>query len=339
MEPAARAAGVRRRWIGTALATIAALVIVVWFSRPSTIAQVAESIGWSGAFVILALYLIMQVLRTARIWCALSEPERPRFGTVFAIVAIHQCLNHLLPLRLGEVGFPFLMKRYGGVPAANAISLLLVVRLQELLVLALLFAGAVVTHIFFSINRLPASWLIAVAVMAAIALAALFWSVPLVLARSSARIRRLQSFPGHIATKVRLADFLDRLRTQWTARVSPARRALAWLLTVAIWMTSFFASMEALRFGGFRISYAETILGSTIASLSHVLPVNAFGSFGSLEAGWTFGFAMLGFEAKGILAVGFVLHLLTVFFLAALSLLAWVSLPRANRAEGTTAES
>jgi hypothetical protein len=48
---------------------------------------------------------------------------------------------------------------------------------------------------------------------------------------------------------------------------------------------------------------------------------------------------MLGFEAKGILAVGFVLHLLTVFFLAALSLLAWVCLPRANRAEGTTAES
>ena len=144
--------------------------------------------------------------------------------------------------------------------------------------------------------------------------------------------RRGRPFASFTAGKERIARFLDSLRAEWTAPVSPARRGVAWLLTLAIWFNTCFISLEGLRFSGFDISFAETVLGSTVASLSHVLPINAFGSFGSLEAGWTFGFAALGFDPRGVLAVAFVLHILLMIFLIVAALAAWAWL------HGTTSD-
>ncbi len=312
-----------RRWWLAGLAAVVALVAIVAFSRPDTIAQVVSSIGWSGAGIVIALYATTQILRTARIWFAFPRPTRPRFSAVLSIVAIHQCLNHLLPLRLGEAGFPLLMKRYASVSGAAAVSVLLVVRLQELFVLVVFFGGAVVWRLLLVKGTGSVGWLLAVAAGGALALGLAFRLVPILLRLASAILQNRRWFSSWAERKCRLADFLDRLCLEWTAPVSPARRGVSWILTVAIWFNTCFVFLQALRFSGFAISYAETVLGSTMASLSHVLPINAFGSFGSLEAGWTFGFSVLGFEPRGVLAVGFVLHILLLGFLVVSALIAW----------------
>ena len=325
------AAARRQKLVLAAIATVAVLVAIVAFSRPATIAQVVGSIGWSGAAIVLALYSTTQLLRTARIWFSLPVVDRPHFGAVLGIVAIHQCLNHLLPLRVGEASFPLLMKRYGAVPPATSIALLLVVRLQELVVLVLFFAGALVSRVAQTRGGLPTGWLLTLAAVGVVVLALIFRTLPVILGVAASIFRRTRPFASFSAGKERIARFLESLRVEWIAPVSPARRGLAWLLTLAIWFNTCFISLEGLRFSGFKISFAETVLGSTVASLSHVLPINAFGSFGSLEAGWTFGFAALAFDPRGVLAVAFVLHILLMIFLIVAALIAWAWL------HGTTA--
>lgn len=324
----------RRRWWFAALATVIVLAAIVGFSRPETIAQVLDSIGWSGIAIIVVLYSITQILRTARIWYLLPARYRPSFRIVLAIVAVHQCLNHLLPVRLGEASFPLLMKRYAAVPAAPALSLLLVMRLQELVVLVIFFAGALVLHLLKTTGDLPIGLLLAISALGVVGLALAFRLLPAFLRVGSAILRRPRLLPSFGPFKARIASFLDQVGTEWTAPVSPYRRGLAWCLTIAIWFNTCFISLQGMRLSGFKISYVETVLGSTIASLSYVLPINAFGGFGSLEAGWTFGFAALGFDPRGVLAVAFVLHVLLLLLLIVSALIAWTWLQSAGARNG-----
>ncbi|MFN2508586.1 MAG: hypothetical protein ABR589_07420, partial [Chthoniobacterales bacterium] len=120
---------------------------------------------------------------------------------------------------------------------------------------------------------------------------------------------------------------------------SKGDRAIGWLLTIGIWFNAFLVSQQALHFSGVPATYVETIVGSTIASLSHVLPVNAFGSFGSLEAGWTLGFSLIGFGPRTVLAVAFVAHVLLMVFLIATALLSWVWLQLKRPASAASVNS
>ena len=321
----------RRRWLLAAVATVAVLVAIIAFSRPDTIARVIESLGWSGAALVVALYATSQFLRTARVWIALRVVDRPTFRSLLGIVSMHQCLNHLLPFRVGEASFPLLMKRYAAVSAATSISLLLVVRLQELAVLVVFFGGALVGRSFQANGGFPTSWLLALAAAGAVVLAAVSRILPILLGAASTMLRGAKPLPSLAAGKERIAGFLDRLRAEWIAPVSPARRGLAWLLTIAIWFNTCLISLEGLRYSGLKISYLETVLGSTVASLSNVLPINAFGSFGSIEAGWTFGFAALGFDPRNVLAVAFVFHILLMLFLVVAALISWAWLHTARK--------
>ena len=326
----------RRRLI-TVVVTVAALSFIIAFSRPATISQVVGSIGGSGAAVILALYTTTQILRSARIWLALPVSSRPAFRVVVAIVAIHQCLNHLLPMRLGEAGFPLLLKRYAGVPAAISVSLLLVVRFQELVALVVFFGAAAFVQLSDTASDSRMGWLLGFSAVGLFLLVVMIRLLPALLSLA-ARIFRRRWLPHSFeARKERLAQFADNLQREWRAPVSGWRRSMGWVLTTAIWFNTCYVFLTGLRLSGFDVSYVETVLGSTIASLSHVLPVNAFGSFGSLEAGWTLGFAALGFDARQMLAVGFVLHVLLTLFLMLSALIAWIWLasrtPPAQAAE------
>lgn len=312
------------RWFFTVLVTVAVVWAIVAFSRPATVARVVSSIGWLGAVVIVGLYSITQILRAARIWFALPSKDRPPFSSLLAIVSVHQCLNHLLPLRLGEASFPLLIKRYTATSGATAVSTLVIVRVQELLMLATFFGAGLLVWLYRKQGDVSVAWLMAIPLAGAVALLLAFSALPRLLTISAVLLRRPLPRIYFVAARERGASFLDRFRIELAAPVSTADRGVGWLLTVAIWFNTFLVSQQALRYSGVPATYVETIIGASLASLSHVLPLNAFGSFGSLEAGWTLGFSLIGFDARTVLAVGFVAHVLLMAFLVTAALLAWI---------------
>ena len=70
---------------------------------------------------------------------------------------------------------------------------------------------------------------------------------------------------------------------------------------------------------GLGLPYARVALGSTGAALLPMLPINALGTVGPLEAGWTFGFVAMGLEQADASASGFLMHtvVIIVYLLAA----------------------
>jgi uncharacterized membrane protein YbhN (UPF0104 family) len=95
------------------------------------------------------------------------------------------------------------------------------------------------------------------------------------------------------------------------------------IYTVLVWGCLLFLFHEVMRLTGNPTGIAETIVGSSFANGTQLLPINTFGSFGSLEAGWTFGFALMGVPAAAAFASGLVLHVMVVLFLLVSASLGW----------------
>lgn len=324
----------RPRLVVALVASAILITFIVWFAGPATIAQVAASVGWTGFLWLMLLFMLTQFSRAVRLWVAMRVDARPSFGRLFCIASVHQLLNHLMPARLGEVGFPLLLKRFTSVPAASAVSLLLFVRLQEIFVLALIFALAALTLVAGGPGSLQTPLkLLGLVVMAAVV--ALQASLRPIL-RTLARIIRPRAASASHTSRVRgrASDFLGRVDAELAVRLSVGQRVLFFALTVLVWISTFYFFHEVLRLGGIDLSYGETVVGSALANLSHILPINAFGSFGSLEAGWTFGFSMLGVDPKSALATGLVMHVLVLAFLGVLAAPGWLwlTLGKNNRA-------
>ena len=327
-------------WFKSALLTagaVAALAALIAWAGAGRLEAAFRGIGWRGAAELFAIYAFSQLVRVARYRMMFrGDPRPPGLGDLCAVVSLHQVGNHILPARMGELTFPYLLRRSSGTPVERSLSILLTIRLQEVAVLAGLFVGALAFVGPGMAGHSGASPLrLAGAGIAVIALVAAFeWMLPRMLGAAS----RWLSRPGSLARLVvparwaeRLQGTLARLAQEAARPMRLGRRAALMGLTLLLWLSMFFLFHALMRMSGYDVTYLQTIVGSSFANFSQLLPINTFGSLGSLEAGWTLGFSLVRVPADGALATAVALHVLVLGFLAVTALPAWIWL-RSRRA-------
>lgn len=314
------------------LATAAILGLILWFAGPSTILEVLGSFGWDGTALLLLIYLMVQGLRTLRVWVALPGRERPGLHVLFGIINIHQFLNHMIPARLGEAGFPLLLKRFGHTALAPGVSLLIRIRFQELIILASLFLLAFWWVLLARTEQSGMAGLVAAAVVLALLVTAFWLILPAALRGLAGRFKTsAHKFPRHQDRLIKAASFLQDLASHLHARSRRGPEAVGWVLNLLVWLLLFVFFQQVIRLAGVELGYLETVAGATLASFSQLLPVNTLGSFGALEAGWTLGFVFLGVDPAIALASGFAMHLVLVLFLAGAGAVSWIGLNAGRR--------
>jgi uncharacterized membrane protein YbhN (UPF0104 family) len=74
------------------------------------------------------------------------------------------------------------------------------------------------------------------------------------------------------------------------------------------------------------MSLSEVVLGSSLANLTQLLPISTLGNIGTLEAGWVFGFTLLGFDSYRMLTAGIVMHVIVILAAGVYGVLSWVGL-------------
>jgi uncharacterized membrane protein YbhN (UPF0104 family) len=90
--------------------------------------------------------------------------------------------------------------------------------------------------------------------------------------------------------------------------------------SLLVWMALYLFSYLTLKAFGVDIGLLLSVAGSTGGVLANVLPINSFGSFGTLEAGWTAGFMLVGVTAQDAITTGFGYHIINFFVSAVLAL-------------------
>jgi glycosyltransferase 2 family protein len=251
----------------------------------------------AGAFLLTAL---SYGLRAVRVYDYFRPLMAGRFPAVLRLSVLHNTANNLLPMRIGEVVFPWLMRRYFGHGFLAAGASLLWIRVMDLHCLVL--AGLAVGWLWS-----PAWWwpLLGLAWLALVPLGLAVRAAGWVERLPAGRLRRVLLFV--LAAAPADVELLLRLYAE----------------TVLIWATKLTAFVLVLSHF-VSAAYWQLLAGVLGAELSSVLPFHGIAGAGSYELSGMAALVPLGVSVEAALAGAVSLHLFllgTTLLLGVLALL------------------
>jgi uncharacterized protein (TIRG00374 family) len=277
--------------------------------------------------IIFFLFLISIMLRGWRFELTLSGKLSAPHIRYFILAALHNVANQLMPVRSGELAYPYLLHRYFGYKLASGTASLLYVRFFELFVLIFLFLVAIVGFTSVKIGYDFYQVAIGVTVLALVAVIVWVNLAMIIKVVSHWLARKLQKRSGRLVNFFeRVSRLLLSLSDELKVKKSPLLHIATGILTLLNWMCLFTIFYLVLHGVGTPVSVFETMIGSSVASLAQLIPVSTMGNFGSLEAGWTAGFMMVGVDMKSALNSGLIMHLIVFLCSLVLAVLSWLGL-------------
>ena len=255
---------------------------------------VALAVGWGPLLApwrtLTPAELLPPILLTALSYCLrgvrILDYFRPRlqgrFLTVLRLSVLHTTANNLLPMRAGEMVFPWLMGRYFGHGFLGAAASLVWIRLLDLHFLGLV--GVLILYL-----RHP-SWLWP--------LVALIWLALLPVLGLASRL--LPSAKGRLGRALRL--MVD------SAPASAVQALRIYLWTALVWISKLLAFALVLRYF-LTAELWEILIGVMGAELSTILPFHGIAGSGSYELAVLAALVPLGVDPAAALAGAVNLHL------------------------------
>jgi len=285
--PTTSAATPRPRW-KLALAWALGLALLAWLLSRTPLAEVMQAIQRPSAAIWLATLgglLISYGLRGARLQVVLNldDHHRPPHRWLglrtdaLRVILLHNAAVNLLPMRAGELSFPWLASRELKLPVSRAVACLMWMRLQDLAVLVglglALWPGLPLPMRLLGLAGLMAAW------------HGGWWC-----------LRRLLSMQA-LATSSGLATPPKGWRAIATklqeALLEPAHhRPIAWVLTLANWGLKLAAGATLLGAIS-QITWPVAWAGALGGELAAIFPLQGPAGFGTYEAGVWAGVAAL----------------------------------------------
>lgn len=205
-----------------------------------------------------------------------------RFPTVLRLSVLHNTANNLLPMRTGEMVFPWLMGRYFGHGFLQAAASLVWIRLLDLHFLGLI--GILILHL-----RDP-GWVWPLTALGWLALLPVTARVGRLRPRGTGAFGKLLRLMGEAAPEslVRVLRIYLWTALSWSAKLVALASMLAHFLPAAQW---------------------EILVGLLGAELSSVLPFHGIAGSGTYEVAVMAALIPLGVEGSLALAAAVNLHL------------------------------
>jgi hypothetical protein len=296
-----------------AAAGLAVAVTLALIATPDRIWEYARRVAWPGPAVAFAWAVLTAGARGVRL--SLLVGRRTTVGRAVAAATVAQLAVATLPWRAGELALVPALRAAGLPGALRAISVLVVIRVLDV---ATLLAWGVAAAVLLGAP-------FGVAPLALLVLACGVWLAWVVggalLSRVSGGWRRA---PG--LRRALLRQALQARRELRRAGRSPARLGGAVACSLLAWAGVWGLCVALVRAMGLDWSEGAVLLAVIGASLAAVVPINAVGSFGTLEAGWAASLAATGASAAEALASGFAVHLWSLLFSVVLGGLAGIAL-------------
>lgn len=320
-----------RTWLRLALGAAISVGLLALLAREVDLDDVRDVlVGADPAWIALglALYLLLQVVRALRF--KLLAPEAP-MRVLLGVQSVQVLLLRVMPMRTGELGFAWLMRRSGAGGFVQSLVGIAVVRILDLASLLAMFAGGLLVWNgrVQGLSHLVMAGAIGAGALAA--LAPLYLRHLLVLAHrmldgtlAGIRLTRLPAVQGGQHALASAIDGVKRLPhgVLWQANaLSVVQNGINFLL--------FGVLLEAM---GVHVSGAQVVLGGTGSALGGLLPLAGVGNFGPLEAGWSLGFAAVGVPTDAAIATAFGFSVISFGYALVTGAVGWVSLPRPRAA-------
>jgi len=273
----------------------------------------------------IAWYGLSLLLRAARFQMLIQKFSDVRLplSAGWDLTTIGTFANHVLPMRSGEAVFVVLARGGFDVPVSRGAPALLTARIYDLIAVVITFVGGALVA---GVAAGPLWYAILGTLLVLLCFAALRLDVLLRLARWS-----LAGLLGRMGlhkrpTAAKLLAVADDMLTHLPVPRQPRLIGGSLVLSLGVWLTLAAAFWQWLASFGLPMSFDHVLVGSIGATLAGLLPIDALGSIGTLEAGWTVGFVALGMDRSDAITSGLAMHVIVIAITAILACLSLVRL-------------
>jgi uncharacterized protein (TIRG00374 family) len=297
------------------LLTLCSLVIVYLMLDWPSMIRLLRGVSWGWGFTALTFFVLGHVLRAIRF--RLIMPGDLAFNRLLGVTFLHGMYNYLMPARLGELSFPFLLVRQSNVTLASSAAALLMSRFYDLFVVALVLP--IVLAIFRS--ELPA-WLHVVSLISCLLMYLVAGGVYVI--QHTAMMngwvdRAVDRFrAGRLSWFVRYTSLLTYSLRQCRSLLI---HTLLLLLTIGIWLcvyANLYFIVAALRHS---LTYSQVIVISLVLVPLTLFPLQGIAGVGTHEAGWVAALALFDQPASIALALAVGSHVLLLAYVLILGLI------------------
>jgi len=270
-------------------------------------------------------YLLAIFFRALRYRWLIHSKEIP-LSALFRISVFYNFSLMVLPSKLGELAYPYLLNRLCGVSMTEGFASLIASRVYDFFTILVIFLlGSIGFQGLFKINVFLIISL--VALLFGLAFFAFFYMSDLlkffsnILGKISQRVgeKKRKPFQWTQGKIHEMAEDFYAIKAKRTYLPVTVTSLVAWIM--AFWM--FYALMKGF---GVSATFSKVIFGSTVAIVANALPISGLGNWGILEAGWTAGFLLVGLTKVEAITTGFGVHIIIFVTGAIASLVCWATL-------------
>jgi uncharacterized membrane protein YbhN (UPF0104 family) len=317
-----------RSWAAWAASLAVAAGLLAYFLRgvdASRILDTAQNASPGPFLAFLGLFATAIAARTTRFWILLGRTLP--FRAVLGITLVRNVLVDLLPARLGELSYVYLVTTRGKRPLEDGVATLAIAFLLDLVALSPLVLAALL--IVGGGTLVPAS----IAWTASGALAG--GGIVAVLAAGPVS-RRLGDWLGRTGTARWTEAMAARLRALG-ASFEQARRngvlvpalLLSFVVRICKYGSAYCLVMSFMVPLGYTMSQLGVLrifLGSVAAEVAASLPVHGLAGFGTYEAAWTLTLEELGYPREHAVISGLLAHAITqgIEYVLGAAALVWI---------------
>ena len=234
-------------------------------------------------------YFLAILLRALRYKWLIHSRDIP-LSELFRISVFYHLSLMVLPSKLGELSYPYLLNKISGMSITEGMASLIASRVYDFFIFLMIFLFASIgfqsffkIHLFFII--LLSAFSIGLTLLVFFYMSNLLRFLSNLMGRISQRIGTKSSKPFQwIQRKIHeIAEDFYAIKARRT--YFPVT-----LTSLVSWITIFWMFYAFLRGFGIEISFLKVVFGSTIAVLANALPISGIGNWGTLEAGGAAGF-------------------------------------------------
>ena len=286
-----------------------------------------KSMDLKWAFLGALGYLLAILFRALRYRWLIHSKKIPLFD-LFRISVFYHLSLMVLPSKLGELTYPYLLNKLSGMTMTEGLASLIASRIYDFFTILIIFFIAFLGfQSLFQINPFLMTFL--VIVLIGLTFLTFFYMSSL-----------MKLFSKGLEKSSQWIGLSEKKSFQWTQRkihdvaedfdAIKARRTYVpvTLASLASWILSYWMFYAFLKGFGISTSAMKVVFGSTIAIAANVLPISGLGNWGILEAGWAAGFMLVGLSKVEAIATGFGVHILLFLTSALMSFFCWMTLKK-----------
>jgi uncharacterized protein (TIRG00374 family) len=276
-------------------------------------------------------YLLATLFRTLRFKWLIYSKAIP-FSDLFRITAFYHLSLMVLPSKLGELSYPYLLNKNSGMDVTEGLASLIVSRVYDfVIILMVLLSVSIGFQGLFKLH--PSLVVLLFTLLIGILVFGLFYMSSLLRAFSNG-LGRISNWTGSRNAKsvLWIQKKMSDMAEDFYAIKSRHTHFPVSLISLASWAMIFCTFYAYMKGFGVEIPFTRMIFGSTVGVVANALPVSGIGNWGTLEAGWAAGFLMVGLSKEKAIATGFGVHIIIFIVCAIISFFCWVTYgaPRAK---------